>query len=103
MREALAAMMPANPRHPPMQREGRPKGLNALGVFARYPTLAKAWNTFNGHILLGSSLSLRERELVILRVASLRNSEYEWAQHEVMAADVGLSPDDVKRIATGPD
>ena len=103
MREAIAALSPPEPRHPFPRREGRPKGLNALGTFARHPTLARAFNTFNGHVLFASSLSPRERELLVLRVAAVRRSDYEWAQHAVLAGDVGLSPDEVARVAEGPD
>jgi alkylhydroperoxidase family enzyme len=103
MREAIAAMRPANPRHEFPKTEGRPKALNALGTLAHHPELAKAFNTFNGHILFGSTLSPRQRELLVLRVAVLRGSEYEWAQHSVLAADAGLDADEVERIAVGPE
>lgn len=102
MKAAMAALRPAEPRHPfPRQDADRPKGLNALGTFAHHPTLAQAFNTFNGHILFGTTLSVRQRELIVLRVAHLRGSEYEWAQHEVLAADAGISPDEVAAIASG--
>ena len=104
MREALAALRPANPRHPfPPRREGRPKALNALGTLARHPELARAFHTFNGYILFASTLSPRQRELLVLRVATLRGSDYEWEQHAVLAGDVGLRQDEVARIALGPD
>jgi alkylhydroperoxidase family enzyme len=103
MHEALAALRPVNPRQPLPRRKGRPKALNALGTLARHPELARAFNTFNGHILFGSTLSARQRELLVLRVASLRESSYEWEQHVVLAADVGLEPDEIARIALGPD
>ena len=50
---------PAEPRHPFPQTEGRPKGLNILGTFAHHPELTRAYNTFNGHILFGTTLDLR--------------------------------------------
>ena len=34
-------------------------------------------------------------------MASLRYSDYEWAQHLVLAADVGLTADEIARIAIG--
>jgi alkylhydroperoxidase family enzyme len=104
MKDALAALRPANPRHPfPSRREGRPKGLNVLGTLARHPELARAYHTFNGYILFASTLSPRQRELLVLRVAAVRASEYEWAQHAVLAGDAGLDEDEVARIAEGPD
>ncbi len=104
MSEVLAALRPPNPRHPfPPRRDDRPKGLNVLGLLARYPALTRAFNTFNGHVLFGSSLSPRQRELLVLRVAAIRDAQYEWAQHVVIARDVGLTSDEIAGIAAGPD
>ncbi len=103
MRGALAALRPAQPRHPLPQTKGRPKALNALGTLARHPALTAAFNTFNGYILFASTLTPRQRELLVLRVATRRGSAYEWEQHRVLAADVGLEEADVERIAAGPD
>jgi len=103
MRDAMAALRPANPRHPfPAPDPDRPKALNALGTFARHPELARAFNTFNGHVLFASRLSPRQRELLVLRVATLRDCEYERLQHEVLAVDAGLSSEEVSRIIAGP-
>jgi AhpD family alkylhydroperoxidase len=103
MRAALAAMRPAAATHPAPRREGRPKALNALGMLAYHPVLTEAFNTFNGHILFTSSLSPRQRELLVLRVAHVRGCEYEWAQHTVLARDAGLDVADIERVASGPD
>ena len=103
MREALAAMRPPNPRHPLPSTEGRPKGLNALGTLAYHPELARAFHTFVGHLLFASTLSPRQRELLVLRVAAVRNADYEWRQHVVLASDVGITAEEVTRIAEGPD
>jgi AhpD family alkylhydroperoxidase len=104
MREAMAALRVSNPRHPfPPRDDRRPKGLNALGTLARHPELTRAFHTFNGHVLFGTTLSPRQRELLVLRVAALRGCEYEWEQHVILAADAGLSPDDIARVAQGPD
>ena len=104
MRDALAALRPANPRHPlPVRNPDRPKGLNALGTLAQHPELTTAYHTFNGHILFGSSITPRQRELLVLRVATLRQAEYEWAQHVVLAGDAGITDEEVDRIVEGPD
>jgi alkylhydroperoxidase family enzyme len=104
MRAALAALQPPHPRHPlPSRRADRPKALNALGTMARYPALTQAFHTFNGHVLFASTLSARQRELLILRVARVRRSDYEWAQHVVLAGDAGISSGDIARIAEGPE
>lgn len=104
MREALAALRPPNPRHPlPGPRDDRPKALNALGTLARHPQLTRAYHTFNGHVLFASTLSPRQRELLVLRVATVRKSEYEWAQHVILAGDAGLDDEEIARITVGPD
>src|SRR6516165_7630162 len=104
MKEALAALRPPDPRHPlPPRRDDRPKALNALGTLARHPQLTRAFHTFNGHVLFGSTLSPRQRELLVLRVAAVRRSDYEWAQHVFLAHDAGLEDDDIARIAAGPE
>jgi AhpD family alkylhydroperoxidase len=104
MREALAALVPPEPRYPlPPRREDRPKGLNVLGTLARYPELTRAYHTFNGHVQFATTLSPRQRELLVLRVATLRRCEYEWAQHAVLAGDVGVSAEEIDRVAAGPD
>jgi alkylhydroperoxidase family enzyme len=102
MREALAVLYPSNARHPRPVQEGRPKGLNALGTLAQHPELARAYHTFNGHVLFATSLSTRQREVLVLRVAAVRDSEYEWEQHAVLAGDNGIDEDEVARIAEGP-
>jgi alkylhydroperoxidase family enzyme len=102
MGDALAALRPADPRHPlPARDPSRPKGLNALGLLARHPALTRAFNTFNGHVLFATTLSPRQRELLVLRVAALRESTYEWTQHVVLAGDAGLTRDEIDRVGEG--
>lgn len=83
--------------------DGDPRGLNVLGSFARHPALAKAFLTFNNHVATGTNLSARERELLILRIGWLRQSEYEFLQHVILGLRAGLTEDEVRRIQDGPD
>ena len=103
MRDALAAMLPPNPRHPRPVSENRPGSRNTLGAFAHHPALARAFLGFNGHILMGTTLTERHRELLVLRVAVRRRSAYLWAQHVFMANDAGISDEEIARVAFGPD
>lgn len=103
MRTALSALRPPEPRHTPLPTENRPKALNVLGTLAHHPALAQAYFTFNGHILLGTTLTTRHREMVVLRVAAIRKCGYEWAQHVFVARDCGLSDEEIGRVAYGPD
>ncbi len=98
--EALAPLLPPTGRP---KGEGRPKGLNALGVLARYPELSRAYNTFSGQVMYGSTLSARHRELLVLRVAAVRDAEYQWRQHVASASDNEVDADEVARVAVGPD
>ncbi|MBS1696358.1 MAG: carboxymuconolactone decarboxylase family protein [Actinobacteria bacterium] len=102
-RTAIAALRPANPRHQPLPTKDRPKALNTLGTLAHHPDLARAYFTFNGHLLLGTTLTERQRELVVMRVAAVRQSSYEWYQHLFVARDAGITDEEVGRVAYGPD
>lgn len=102
MREALAVLRPEQRRHPALTTEGnRPKGLNALGTFANHVELTRAYHTFTGHLLYNTTLTLRHRELLILRVATLRACEYEWLQHVVIGEDVGIGRDEIDAVREG--
>ncbi len=104
MREVIAALRPADPRHePPPRGTGRPAGLNILGTLAHHTALARAYHVFNGHLLFATTLSERQRELLVLRVAAVRRAEYEWRQHAVLAGDVGIGEDELRAVAEGPD
>jgi alkylhydroperoxidase family enzyme len=104
MAEALAAAYrPANPRHPlPPRDASSPKGLNAMGVLAHHPELTAAYNQLIRHALYFSTITPRQRELLVLRVAHLRGSPYEWAQHVYQAGVAGVGPDEVARVRAGP-
>ncbi len=99
----IAALRPAGARRELRRSKGGPKGLNVLGTLAQHPELMHAYHTFNGHILYTTTLTSRHRELLVLRVAAVRDAEYEWEQHVVLGRDAGLSDDDIARIADGPD
>ena len=104
--EAFAAMEPMRPpegsaydkrKADRKQQVRRPN--NALSVLAHYPELANAFLAFNRHLLYFNTLPGRAIELVVLRVAWLRRSEYEWGQHSAAALEVGLTADEVDRTA----
>ncbi|MFI5720521.1 carboxymuconolactone decarboxylase family protein [Nocardia sp. NPDC051750] len=78
-------------------------GTNLLGTLARYPAFTMAFLPFNGHLLYGTTLSERQREILILRVAHLWESDYEWAQHAVLGGNAGLTDEEIRGIAAGPD
>ncbi len=103
MSEALlAAYRPTNPRHPvsPLDPDS-PKGLNAMGVLAHHPDLTVAYNHLISHALYFTTITIRQRELLILRVAHLREARYEWAQHVYQAGVAGITPEEVARVRAG--
>jgi alkylhydroperoxidase family enzyme len=51
----------------------------------------------------GGKLPRIDTELVILRVAHNTGSEYEWSQHERIAARIGLAQEEISRVRIGPD
>jgi 4-carboxymuconolactone decarboxylase len=76
---------------------------NIFKTLARYPKLLKRWLPFANHVLFKSSLSPREREILILRIGWLCQAEYEFGQHVVIGRRAGLSDADIQRIVDGPD
>jgi 4-carboxymuconolactone decarboxylase len=83
---------------------GRFKGepFNIFKTMANHGELFKRWLVFANHILGKSTLPLRERELVILRIGYLCKSGYEWGQHVLIARGAKISDDEIRRIKSGP-
>jgi alkylhydroperoxidase family enzyme len=77
--------------------------LNIFGTLAHHPELMRRWLVFGNHVLGKSTLPARERELAILRVGYLCQSEYEWGQHVLIARRCDISDAEIARIAVGPD
>jgi alkylhydroperoxidase family enzyme len=98
----LAAYRPRNPRHPVPPRDPEsPKGLNAMGILAYHPELTEAFNHLISHALYFTTISPRQRELLVLRVAHCREARYEWGQHAYLAGRAGLTPEEIERIRSG--
>ena len=74
-----------------------------MEAFAHHPALTRAFFPFNGHVLYGTTLTPRLRQFLVLRVAARRQSEYLWAQHVFTGREVGLTDEEMARIAFGPD
>jgi alkylhydroperoxidase family enzyme len=75
-----------------------------MQTLANYPELFRRWIVFANHCLLKTSLSTRDREVVILRVGWLAECEYEWGQHVKIATDdVGFGEAEFEALAEGAD
>lgn len=83
-----------------MTRTGPPNIFLTLG---RHPRLFRAWLRFAGRLMPRGELPRTETELVILRVAHNCDSEYERAQHVRIGRRVGLTNEQIERVADGPD
>jgi alkylhydroperoxidase family enzyme len=77
--------------------------LNIFATLANHPKLLKRWMVFANHVLSKSTLSPRDRELLILRTGWLCGSEYEWGQHVLIARGCGIGDDEIARVQAGPD
>jgi alkylhydroperoxidase family enzyme len=76
---------------------------NIYKTLAHNPELYARWSPLGGFLLNGSSLPARHREIVMLRMGWLCQSEYEWAQHaRIATSTAGLTEPELHRIAAGP-
>lgn len=75
---------------------------NIFTTLVRHPRLYERFLAYGG-VLLTGALPARERELMILRTAFRCHTEYEWGQHVRIAAEGGISADEIARIQVGPD
>jgi alkylhydroperoxidase family enzyme len=81
---------------------GRPVA-NVYRTYAQHPALYAPRQVLSEYIRTGSTLSPRVREMAILRIGFLCQSEYEWTAHARAGRAAGLSNDEVQRIAEGPE
>ena len=75
--------------------------LNIHNIMAHHPDLMKAWSPFRNHVVADSSLSPRQRELLILRTAFNCQTEYEWKHHVARGLKAGLDATEIERVKQG--
>ena len=80
--------------------EAREKGsrFNIILTFAHHAFMAGAFNNYYKTFLSNSTLSLRTREIITLRVAWRHRSEYEWTQHVAIGKGAGLSDEQIEAL-----
>jgi AhpD family alkylhydroperoxidase len=76
---------------------------NLFLVLGRHRRLFRGWLRFAGRLMPGGTLPRRETELVIVRVAHLRECAYELEHHRALAVRAGLTEGEVARALDGPD
>jgi 4-carboxymuconolactone decarboxylase len=74
---------------------------NLFSTVARHPALFRAWMPFCMQLLTQSVFPPRERELLIIRTASVCGSAYELEHHLRFGAEVGLSDRDLAALTGG--
>lgn len=85
---------------------GRQAGTGPMDLFrvlGRNKGLFRGWLHFAARLMPFGTLPRAESELVILRVAHLRGSEYELRQHRRIARGTGLSREQVAAVEAGLD
>jgi 4-carboxymuconolactone decarboxylase len=90
--------------------EARPPGLhgrlgdnNVFSSLAHHEKLLRAWLPFGGFLLGAGVLAPRARELLILRTGYNCGSPYEWGQHMRISEGLGMSREEILRVAEGPE
>lgn len=94
-------------RRPELYLSGKPDAPPmpiVLELFAHHLALSDTWLAFTDMLASGDALlDPVIRELLILRVAWLTRSGYEWAQHRRMGAEAGLNEAQLEAVLEGPD
>jgi AhpD family alkylhydroperoxidase len=75
---------------------------NLFTTVGRHRRLLRGWLRFAGRLMPRGRLPRRVTELVILRVAHLRDCAYEWEHHVRLGRRAGVTQDDLRRITEGP-
>ncbi|AVZ40394.1 MULTISPECIES: carboxymuconolactone decarboxylase family protein [unclassified Dietzia] len=78
------------------------RDVHLFATLGRARRLFPAWLAYSGMMMPFGVLDRRTTELVILRVAHLRDSAYERAHHERIGARVGLDDDEIARTLHDP-
>lgn len=72
--------------------------LSAFRMLANNPNLAKGVFAQHAALRFKNTLSTRLRELMIMRIAWLTGSEYEWTQHWHVAIQSGIPAEDILAV-----
>jgi 4-carboxymuconolactone decarboxylase len=83
-----------------MSRRGE---LNVFRLLANAPHVFTGWTRMVDEMLDSPTFSARMRELIILRVAHLQGSPYEFIQHERLARSAGLTERKINAITDAGD
>jgi 4-carboxymuconolactone decarboxylase len=71
--------------------------LNVFRMVASAPRAVRPFMALGGAVL-STALDARRREIAVLRVAHATHAPYEWAQHEQLARNVGVTDAEIDAI-----
>lgn len=75
---------------------------NIIMAMANHPPLGHVYNHWGKHFLMSNSLNTRQLEIIILRVAWLVKSVYEWHNHVGYGMNAGLTLEEIASIRDFP-
>lgn len=97
------ANLSAEEREAAEQSKVNGKVVNIFRVMINHPPLARAWGPFGSYILSDrQTLSPRDREFAVLRIAWLNQSPYQFEQHTRISLELGITQAEIDRITEGP-
>jgi 4-carboxymuconolactone decarboxylase len=71
--------------------------LNVFRMVAGAPRAVRPFMALGGAVL-STALDARRREIAVLRVAHASQAPYEWAQHEQLARNVGVTAEEIEAV-----
>lgn len=74
------------------------KELNIFTTLGRQRGLFRAWLWYSSKMMPGGKLPRRQTELIILRIATNRECDYEYAHHARIGRKVGVTKDELANI-----
>jgi alkylhydroperoxidase family enzyme len=72
--------------------------LNVFRAVATVPASFRPFLQLGGSLLGGAEIDAKNREIAILGVARETGAGYEWAQHEQLARNVGVSDTEIEAV-----
>ena len=85
------------------KRTGSSRVPDVFLLLMRNRRLFGPWLRFASRLMPYGTIDRRDAELVILRVGWNCRCRYEWGQHVAIGLRAGLTPEEVARVAMGPE
>lgn len=73
---------------------------NVYATFVKSPLMFRKFSPFANYILNRSSLSKRQREMLIIRVGQANSCDYELSKHVPAGQRAGLREDEIRALLT---